>query len=356
MKKDKEKLNNGEAPEKKKFMKSVASWFVEEEEEPAPETTEEVTSGAPAEPVQDGTADVPAEPASAPAETARDAAQDVPAETPRNDAAPVAAAASAAPSKAAAKPVAREKAKKDKKSKDKKNEAENGSQKPGKKKRRIPGILVFLIIVVILAAAFYIHVHTDLHSRNTENRGTVIGDTYCYYIESKDAIVKYSTSRGPRTIKNTDEEFETLWNKLKPADRSAEKYEHADDVAAVIGDSFNKANYTFIDYASKCVLFSYPNEGVPALWIYNEKYGTAEPVVTGAHIRGIAFGNFIIYARDDDQNRTVCYRVSTSYSGQVLSVDEFRTVSKSPVTFWSSVFWDFVRGLARGLKASTDSR
>ena len=97
-------------------------------------------------------------------------------------------------------------------------------------------------------------------------------------------------------------------------------------------------------------------EGVPALWLYNQKYNTAAPVVTGANIRGIAFGNFIIYARDDDQNKTVCYRVSNSYSGQILSVDEFRTVSKSPVTFWSSTFWDLVRGLVRGLKASTDSR
>ena len=167
---------------------------------------------------------------------------------------------------------------------------------------------------------------------------------------------KFSTSRGPKVIKNTDEDFEKLMEKLHPVDRSAERYEYADEVAAVLGDSFNKSNYQFIDFASKCVLFSYPNKGVPALWLYNQKYNTAEPVVTGANIRGIAFGNFIIYARDDDQNKTVCYRVSNSYSGQILSVDEFRTVSKSPVTFWSSTFWDLVRGLVRGLKASTDSR
>ena len=354
MKKDKEKLNNGEAPEKKKFMKSVASWFVEEEEEPAPEIPEEAADSTPPEDVPQQ--DAQDESSNAAQEAVQEASQDVPAEASQYAPGAAAAEAPEASQKAPAKPVAREKAKKDKKSKDKNKTAENGSEAPAKKRRRIPGILIFLMIVVILAAAFYIHVHTDLHNKNTENRGTVIGDTYCYYIESKDEIVKYSTSRGPKTVKSTDEDFEKLMSKLKPEDRSAEKYEYADEVGAVIGSSFNKADYTFIDYASKCVLFSYPNKGVSALWLYNQKYGTAEPVITGANIRGIAFGNFIIYARDDDKNETVCYRVSTSYSGQVLSVDEFRTVSKSPVTFWSSVFWDFVRGLVRGLKASTDSR
>ena len=332
MRKDKEQLNNGAAPEKKKFMKSVASWFVEEEDDQEPDVPQdqdysEVPEYAPE-------ADQPAyEAAAYTAPAAYEAAQE-----------------------AAEEPQPREKAKKDKKSKGKKKSAENGADKPEKKRRRIPGILIFLIIVVIIAAGMYIHITTDIHDKNTENRGTVIGSAYCYYIESKDQVVKYSTSSGPKVVKNTDEEFEKLMTKLNPADRSAERYEHVDDVAAVIGAGFDKSSYQFIDYASKCVLFSYPNKGVPALWLYNEKYGTAEPVVTGANIRGIAFGNFIIYARDDDQNKTVCYRVSTSYSGQILSVDEFRTVSKSPVTFWSSTFWDLVRGLVRGLKASTDSR
>ncbi len=351
MRKDKEQLNNGAAPEKKKFMKSVASWFVEEEDDqefdaPVDQDYEESSGYAPEtdQPVyetESAVSEYDAEPA----------VQQVPGGT-----AAYAAAASEASQKAAEEPETSKKAKKDKKSKDKKKVAENGADKPEKKRRRIPGILIFLIIVVIIAAGLYIHITTDIHDKNTENRGTVIGSAYCYYIESKDQVVKYSTSSGPKVVKNTDEEFEKLMSKLRPADRSAERYEYADEVAAVIGDSFNKSSYQFIDYASKCVLFSYPNKGVPALWLYNQKYGTAEPVVTGANIRGIAFGNFIIYARDDDQNKTVCYRVSTSYSGQVLSVDEFRTVSKSPVTFWSSTFWDLVRGLVRGLKASTDSR
>lgn len=332
MRKDKEQLNNGAAPEKKKFMKSVASWFVEEEDDQEP--------------------DVPQD---------QDYAE-VPGYAPEADQPAYEAAAYTAPAayeasqEAAEEPQPREKAKKDKKSKGKKKSAENGADKPEKKRRRIPGILIFLIIIVVIAAAMYIHITTDIHDKNTENRGTVIGSAYCYYIESKDQVVKYSTSSGPKVVKNTDEEFEKLMSKLNPADRSAERYEYADEVATVIGAGFDKSSYQFIDYASKCVLFSYPNKGVPALWLYNQKYGTAEPVVTGANIRGIAFGNFIIYARDDDQNKTVCYRVSTSYSGQVLSVDEFRTVSKSPVTFWSSTFWDLVKGLVRGLKASTDSR
>ena len=311
-------------------MKSVASWFVEEEDDQEP--------------------DVPQDQAYA------EDPEYVPEDQPSYGTAAYTEAAPEASQEAAEEPQPREKAKKDKKSKDKKKSAENGADKPEKKRRRIPGILIFLIIIVVIAAAMYIHITTDIHDKNTENRGTVIGSAYCYYIESKDQVVKYSTSSGPKVVKNTDEEFEKLMSKLNPADRSAERYEYADEVAAVIGAGFDKSSYQFIDYASKCVLFSYPNKGVPALWLYNQKYGTAEPVVTGANIRGIAFGNFIIYARDDDQNKTVCYRVSTSYSGQVLSVDEFRTVSKSPVTFWSSTFWDLVRGLVRGLKASTDSR
>ena len=330
MRKDKEQLNNGAAPEKKKFMKSVASWFVEEEDDQEP--------------------DVPQDQAYA------EDPEYVPEDQPSYGTAAYTEAAPEASQEAAEEPQPREKAKKDKKSRGKKKSAENGADKPEKKRRRIPGILIFLIIIVVIAAAMYIHITTDIHDKNTENRGTVIGSAYCYYIESKDQVVKYSTSSGPKVVKNTDEEFEKLMSKLNPADRSAERYEYADEVAAVIGAGFDKSSYQFIDYASKCVLFSYPNKGVPALWLYNQKYGTAEPVVTGANIRGIAFGNFIIYARDDDQNKTVCYRVSTSYSGQVLSVDEFRTVSKSPVTFWSSTFWDLVRGLVRGLKASTDSR
>ena len=310
MRKQEEQLNNEAAPEKKKFARSVASWFVEEEEEPEQDLPD-VRSG--------------------------EAPSDAPQEAPEE-------------------PLAREKGKKAKKSKGKKKGAETASEESGKKKRRIPGFLVFLIIVAVIAAAFYIHVRIDVHDKTTENRGTVIGDTYCYYDESKDQIIRYSTSSGPKVVRNTDEDFEKLKGKLKPADRSGEWADHRDDVAAAIGDSFDPVKYQFIDYASKCVLFSYPNKGVPALWIYNEKYGTAEPVVTGEGIRGIAFGNYIIYARDDNRDRTVCYRVSTSYSGQILSVDEFRTVSRSPVTFWSTTFWDFVKGLVRGLKASTDSR
>ncbi len=341
MSRKEEQLNNEKAPEKKKFMKSVASWFVEEEED---------------EPVQESPAEEPYE---APE-------HEVPAEeaAPADYAQPVAAAGgiaaaealSEAPQEAPEEPVTNKKGKKDKKSKDKKKNAQIASDEPAKKKRRIPGFLIFLIIVAIIAAALFIHIRTDIHAKNTENRGTVIGDSYYYYIENKDQLVKYSTSKGPKVIENTDEDFAELFGKLNPIDRSAEKSEHMDDVAAAFGSGFNAANYKFIDYASRCVLFSYPNNGVPALWLYNEKYGTVEPVVTGANIRGIAFGNFIIYARDDDKDATVCYRVSTSYSGQILSVDEFRTVSKSPVTFWSSTFWDFAKGLVRGLKASTDSR
>ena len=329
MRNQEEQLNSEAAPEKKKFMKSVASWFVEEEEEAPEQELPEAQNG----PEEGYVREAPSK--------AYSAAAARPLNTPQE------------PSE---EPQTREKGKKNKKSKGKNKNAENGSDEPGKKKRRIPGFLIFLLIVAIIAAAFYIHVRTDIHDKTTENRGTGIGDNYCYYDEAKDQIVKYSTSRGPKVVKNTDEEFEKLKSKLKPADRSGEVADHRDDVAAAIGDSFDPVKYRFIDYASKCVLFSYPNKGVSALWIYNEKYGTAEPVVTGEGIRGIAFGNFIIYARDDNKDRTVCYRVSTSYSGQILSVDEFRTVSKSPVTFWSSTFWDFVKGLVRGLKASTDSR
>ena len=357
MSKKKDNLNNEAAPEKKKFMKSVASWFVEEEED-------EPVQEYPAEEAYEAS---DAEVYEAPeAESFEAAEQEYPEEetVPSGYTQPAAAAGGTAaaealreaPQEAPEGPVTNKNSKKDKKSKGKKKAAQTASDEPAKKKRRIPGFLIFLIIVAIIAAGLYIHIRTDIHDKNTEYRGTVIGDTYCYYNEKKDEIVKYSTSKGPKVVKSTDEDFAKLFEKLNPVDRSAERNEHIDDVAAAFGSGFNAANYKFIDYASRCVLFSYPNNGVPALWLFNEKYNTVEPVVTGANIRGIAFGNFIIYARDDDKDETVCYRVSTSYSGQVLSVDEFRTVSKSPVTFWSSTFWDFVKGLVRGLKASTDSR
>ncbi|MBO4861810.1 MAG: hypothetical protein J5535_02795, partial [Firmicutes bacterium] len=130
MRKQQEQLNSEAAPEKKKFMKSVASWFVEEEEAPEQELPEDQNG-----PEEDYVREAPAK--------AYSAAAARPLNTPQE------------PSE---EPQTREKGKKNKKSKGKNKNAEIGSDEPGKKKRRIPGFLIFLLIVAIIAAAFYIHV------------------------------------------------------------------------------------------------------------------------------------------------------------------------------------------------------
>ncbi len=248
------------------------------------------------------------------------------------------------------------KAKKEKKEKKSKKDAASEGEEP-KKKKRISFGLIVLIIIVIAAAALTVHMYLDLHSTASENRGTVIGDYYCYYIEDKDQIVKYSTSRGSFIVNNTDEDYPDLMAKLNPADRSASYGDYMDVVSTAMGDDFRAAHYKFIAQASRYVLYSHPaSDGENALWLYSEKTGEAKMVIKGNNIRGIDYGNNIIYTRDDDKNMTVCYRTSTSYSGQLISVEPFRYVTKSPVTFWASTGWDFVRGLVKGLKASTDNR
>ena len=253
-------------------------------------------------------------------------------------------------------------AKKEKKAKREKTEkkSKKGELSEGeepKKKKHISFGLIVLIIIVVAAAALAVHMYLDLHSTASENRGTVIGDYYCYYIEDKDQIVKYSTSRGSFIVNNTDEDYPDLMSKLNPEDRSASYGDYMDVVSAAMGENFRAAHYKFIAQASRYVLYSHPaSDGENALWLYSEKTGETKMVIKGNNIRGIDYGNNIIYTRDDDKNMTVCYRTSTSYSGQLISVEPFRYVTKSPITFWASTGWDFVRGLVKGLKASADNR
>ena len=243
-----------------------------------------------------------------------------------------------------------------KKKKSKKDEAAKDGE-PKKKKKHISFGLILLIIIVLAIAALAVHMYLDIHSPDSENRGTVIGDYYCYYLEDKDQIVKFSTSRGSFIVENTDEDFPDLMAKLHPADRSASFGEYMDVVSEAMGSEFRASHYKFIAHASRHVLYSHPaSDGENALWLYSEKTGEAKMVIKGNNIRGIDYGNNIIYTRDDDKNMTVCYRTSTSYTGQLISVEPFRYVTKSPITFWTSTIADFARGLIKGLKASTDSR
>ncbi|MBR5730668.1 MAG: hypothetical protein IKX89_01815 [Firmicutes bacterium] len=261
-----------------------------------------------------------------------------------------------APEKAP-KPSEKKSSKEKKKKKSKKDKAAEGEETGKKKKKHISFGLVLLILIVLAIAGLAVHMYLDIHSPDSENRGTVIGDYYCYYLEDKDQIVKYSTSRGAFIVENTDEDFPDLMAKLHPADRSASFGDYMDVVSAAMGDSFRASHYKFIAHASRHVLYSHPaSDGENALWLYSEKTGEAKMVIKGNNIRGIDYGNNIIYTRDDDKNMTVCYRTSTSYTGQLISVEPFRYVSKSPVTFWTSTIMDFARGLIKGLKASTDSR
>ena len=325
------KAKGAEPGEKKSLKKSVVSWFVEEDEDEIVEEAAEYPEDATiiTEVVNDEVTAAPAEAAVAVAEAA-EAEEPATEEMPGKD----------------GKPKKEKKAKKDK-------AARNAE---GKKKRRVSGWLIFLLILIVLVGGLLLHIHLDTHNAESANRGTFINDSYYYYLEGKDQIVKYSTSRGPRIIRNDSEEFPKIMAKLHPADRSASWGEYKDVVAEAMGSSFRASDYKYIGYSGKMVLFSHPKDGKNALWIYSERSRTAEPIIVNDNIRGIDFGNNIVYTRDDEQDLTVCYRISTSYSGQMISVDPFRNVSKSPVTFWTTTMADFVKGLVKGLKASSESK
>ena len=234
-------------------------------------------------------------------------------------------------------------------SKDKKN------KDSGEKRRRFPWGLIVLLIIILAVVGFIIYVNHDAHSEISMYRGTIIGNAYCFYDEKNDEIVAFSLSRGPHVIKNTDEKFKTYKEQLKPADTSADRSKYADEIGEAMGGSFNRGAYAYIDEGDNKVLFSYPSGGTPALWLYTTTRKTVEKVLEGSNIKGLAYGNGIIYARNETENQTLCYRVATSYSGDLISVMPVKVVTSKPVSFWYLTMIDLAKGVIKGFKASQQS-
>ncbi len=236
--------------------------------------------------------------------------------------------------------------KKPKEPKEKKNKEEGG------KRRRFPVGLIILLVIILAIVGLIIYVNHDAHSEVSSYRGTIIGNAYCYYNVDKDEIVVFSLSRGPRILKNTDEKFAEYKAQLKPADNSAERGKYADEVGTAMGSSFNAGAYSYIDENDGKVLFSYPSKGTPALWLYNQNRKTVEKMLEGSEIKGLAYGNGIIYARNEKENQTLCYRVATSYSGDLISVTPVKVITSKPVSFWYLTMVDLAKGIIKGFKAS----
>ncbi|MBQ9890943.1 MAG: hypothetical protein IJM39_05990 [Firmicutes bacterium] len=245
----------------------------------------------------------------------------------------------------------RAKEKKPKEPKEKKTKEKN-SNEDGKKRRRFPVGLIILLVIILAIVGVIIYVNRDSHSQTTMYRGTIIGNAYCFYDADKDEITAYSISRGPRIIKNTDEKFAEYKAQLKPADTSKDRGKYADEVGAAMGSSFNLGAYSYIDENDNKVLFSYPSKGTPALWLYNINRKTVEKMLEGSDIKGLAYGNGIIYARNETLDQTLCYRVATSYSGDLISVMPVKVVTTKPLSFWYFTMVDLAKGVIKGFKAS----
>jgi len=227
-------------------------------------------------------------------------------------------------------------------------------EKP-EKRRRFPWGLIVLLIIILAVAAFLLFVRADRRSEVTAYRGTVISERYCFYNEKKNEIVSFGLSSGPKVYTSADPEFAEMKSQLKPADTTADNNKYKTEVGAVFGESFINGSYKYIDENDDMVLFSYPSNGTPALWYYNTVRNTVSMLIEGADIKGIAYGNGIVYARNETLNETLCYRVSTSYMGDILSVTPVCTVTSSPVSFWYMTMIDFAKGIIKGFKASRAS-
>ena len=233
---------------------------------------------------------------------------------------------------------------------------EKKEKDPDKKRKRFPIGWIILLVIVIAIVGLIIYVNSDSHSELSTYRGTIIGNAYCYYDEKKDEIIAFSLSRGPRILKNTDEKFAEYKEQLKPANTSADRAKYAEEVGAALGSSFNAGAYSYIDEDSNKVLFSYPSGGTPALWLYNINRKTAEKMLEGSDIKGLAYGNGIIYARNETENQTLCYRVATSYSGELISVMPVKVITSKPISFWYFTMVDLAKGIIKGFRASQEMR
>ena len=67
-------------------------------------------------------------------------------------------------------------------------------------------------------------------------------------------------------------------------------------------------------------------------------------------------GSGIIYARNETENQTLCYRVATSYSGDLISVTPVKVITSRPVSFWYFTMVDLAKGIIKGFKASQEMK
>ena len=194
----------------------------------------------------------------------------------------------------------------------------------------------------------------DVRKTPSDYRGTVIDGNYCFYLEEDNTVISYSTSKGLRVITSEDEEFESYMERLRPANVIQDRTKYQEEVSKAMGNTFDLASYRYIDDQGGNVLFSHISGGHNALWLYTGKTKQVDMLISDPDIVGIAYSNDVLYARDNSVNETRCYRISTSYSRQLLSVEPFASVTSNRISFWSMMMLDLTKGVIRGFKASRD--
>ena len=240
---------------------------------------------------------------------------------------------------------------KEKKAKEKKTKEKAPKEK---RRRRFPFWFILLLLILIAAAVLYFYVDHDVHKTASDYRGTIIDGNYCFYLEKDGSIISYSTSKGPRAIMPEDEEYNTYLEQLRPANVSVDRTLHIEDVSKAMGSTFDQGSYRYIDDQGGNVLFSHEYQGRSALWLYSGKTKQVDMLISDPNIVGIAYSNDVLYARDNSVNETRCYRISTSYSRQLLSVEPFASITSNRISFWSMMMLDLTKGIIRGFKASRD--
>ena len=224
-----------------------------------------------------------------------------------------------------------------------------------KKRRRFPFGLVILLLIIIAAGVLYFYVDNDVHKTASDYRGTIIDGNYCFYLEKDDTIISYSTSKGPRAILSTDEDYSYYMEQLRPANMIPDRSQYMEEVQKSMGDAFDGSSYRYIDSQGGNVLFTHSYEGKTAIWLYSGKTKHSDMLIDDPNITAIAYCNDVLYARDENVKETRCYRISTSYSRQLLSVEPFASITSNRVSFWSMMMLDLTKGVIRGFKASRNT-
>ncbi len=224
---------------------------------------------------------------------------------------------------------------------------------------RIPwGLIFFLVIVIALVIAGFVikgQVQKDLHETPSDNLGTVIENCYCFYLEDSDTIISFSTSKGPRAITNTDSDYAAYMERMKAHHENVDPAYGMENVKAAMGDAFDEASYKYVDDHLGNILYMHSYEGRQAVWLYSNRSKTVDMVIDDPNVTPIAYANDVVYVRDNVKQETVGYRISTSYSRKLISVDPFISVVSHRRSFLVITMLDFAKGLLRGFKASRNS-